>query len=81
MSPRNFARVFAREVGTTPGQFVERVPRRGGPPAARGIHDGVDGAACRCGFGTAETMRARSCHAVGAPSRYRTPLPRCDTVH
>lgn len=24
MSPRNFARVFRREVGTTPGQFVER---------------------------------------------------------
>ncbi|WP_369674036.1 helix-turn-helix domain-containing protein, partial [Enterococcus faecium] len=25
MSPRNFARVFARETGVTPGEYVERV--------------------------------------------------------
>ncbi len=36
MSPRNFARVFAREVGETPARWVERA-RRGRSTTARGV--------------------------------------------
>ena len=35
MSPRNFARVFARELGTTPAKFVERAARRERTPLPR----------------------------------------------
>ena len=72
MSQRNFARVFSREVGMTPGAYVEalRVER------ARTLlettelqHEEV---ARRCGFGTVETLRrafARRLHV--SPSDYR----------
>jgi transcriptional regulator GlxA family with amidase domain len=73
MSPRNFARVFTREVGVTPGQFVENsrveaARRRLGESA-----DGVDSIASECGFGTRESMRRafiRTLHVP--PSAYRS---------
>ncbi len=57
MSPRNFARVFTRESGATPGSFVEaaridaarRRLEETGAPIERVAHG--------CGFGTAEHMR------------------------
>jgi transcriptional regulator GlxA family with amidase domain len=57
MSERNFARVFQREVGTTPARYVEglRIER-----ARMALSDGsqpVSAVARRCGFGTATTMR------------------------
>jgi transcriptional regulator GlxA family with amidase domain len=57
MSERNFARVFAREVGMTPARYVEslRLER-----ARLDLSDGtrpVAEVARRCGFGTATTMR------------------------
>ena len=73
MSPRNFARVFAREVGTTPGQFVERVRVEAARRRLEESADGVDNIASRCGFGTAETMRRaflRTLHVP--PSAYRS---------
>jgi transcriptional regulator GlxA family with amidase domain len=57
MSARNFARVFAREVGMTPAAYVEalRVER------ARTLLETTEllqqEVARRCGFGTVETMR------------------------
>jgi transcriptional regulator GlxA family with amidase domain len=57
MSPRNFYRVFIREVGMTPGRFVEQVrveaARRLLEETSRGIPD----IAAACGFGSPETMR------------------------
>jgi transcriptional regulator GlxA family with amidase domain len=73
MSPRNFARVFAREVGTTPGQFVERVRVEAARRRLEESADGVDSIAAHCGFGTAETMRRaflRTLHVP--PSAYRS---------
>ena len=57
MSPRNFARVFLREIGMTPAHYVERVRveaarRRLEESTRRRRRDRGD-----CGFGTAETMR------------------------
>jgi len=57
MSPRNFARVFTREIGVTPAKFVERarVER-----ARRSLEDSrvpIESIAEQCGFGTAERMR------------------------
>ena len=72
MSQRNFSRVFAREVGTTPATFVEslRVER------ARMLLETTDlqleEVAGRCGFGTVETLRrafGRRLHVN--PSSYR----------
>ena len=72
MSPRNFARAFVREVGTTPAKFVERARV---DEARRLLEDsrlGVDQVAARCGFGTAETLRRVFLRRLAvAPSAYR----------
>ena len=58
MSPRNFARVFTREVGVTPARFVETARVEA---ARRQLEDdggqGVESVAAACGFGSAETLR------------------------
>jgi transcriptional regulator GlxA family with amidase domain len=58
MSPRNFARVFTREIGVTPARFVETARVEA---ARRQLEEdggrGVDGIAAACGFGSAETLR------------------------
>jgi transcriptional regulator GlxA family with amidase domain len=73
MSTRNFARVFCREVGTTPAVYVEllRVER------ARLLLETTDLQLAEivrlCGFGTIETLRrsfARRLHV--SPAAYRT---------
>jgi transcriptional regulator GlxA family with amidase domain len=74
MSPRNFARVFTREVGATPALFVEiaRVEA-----ARRRLEEdggrGIEAVAAECGFGSAETMRRAFLRRVRvSPSDYRT---------
>jgi len=57
MSPRNFARVFAAQVGTTPARFVERLRIEAVRRRLEESIDGVDAIAASCGFGTAEAMR------------------------
>lgn len=73
MSPRNFARVFLREIGLTPAQYVERVRVEAARRRLEDSTDGVDAIAASCGFGTAETMRRTFLrHVRVAPSDYRT---------
>lgn len=73
MSPRNFARVFVREVGTTPAEFVERVRVEAARRRLEESTDGVDGIAASCGFGTAETMRRAFLRRLRVPPRaYRS---------
>ncbi len=72
MSPRNFFRVFVREVGMTPGRFVERVrveaARRLLEETSRGIPD----IAAAGGFGSPETMRIAFQRSLGVnPQQYR----------
>ena len=72
LSERQFARVFRRELGTTPGDYVEqlRVER------ARNILEtdaaALETVASRCGFAGAEVMRRAFQRRLGtSPSEYR----------
>ena len=72
MSPRNFARVFTREVGVTPGEFVENLRVEAARRRLEESTEGVDSIASECGFGTRESMRRafiRTLHVP--PSAYR----------
>jgi transcriptional regulator GlxA family with amidase domain len=73
MSPRNFCRVFVREVGMTPGRFVERVRVEAARRLLEETSRGVSDVAAACGFGGPETMRLafRRMLAV-SPKRYRS---------
>ena len=72
MSPRNFARVFLREVGMTPAHYVERVRVEAARRRLEDSSGGVDAVAADCGFGTAETMRRAFLRQLRvAPSDYR----------
>jgi transcriptional regulator GlxA family with amidase domain len=73
MGPRNFARVFTREVGVTPGEFVENLRVEAARRRLEESSDGVDSIASECGFGTRESMRRafiRTLHVP--PSAYRS---------
>jgi transcriptional regulator GlxA family with amidase domain len=79
MSPRNFARVFSREVGVTPAAYVEALRLERARVLLETADLLVDEVARRCGFGTVETLRrtfARRLHV--SPSDYRdrfAPVP------
>ncbi|MDE1169491.1 MAG: GlxA family transcriptional regulator [Pseudomonas sp.] len=72
MSPRTFARVFVRDAGLTPADFVQRARI----DAARHLLEGTDLAlkavAYRCGFGSTNRMRlVFSQHLGVTPMQYR----------
>jgi transcriptional regulator GlxA family with amidase domain len=72
MSPRNFARVFRREVGMTPGHYIERARIS----RSRGLLETTDlpvsAVARRCGFTTAETFLRAFTKVLGTtPTEYR----------
>jgi transcriptional regulator GlxA family with amidase domain len=72
MSPRNFARVFAREVGETPARWVERARVEAAQRLLEESDLGVDAVAERCGFGSAETLRRAFLRQIRvSPSAYR----------
>jgi transcriptional regulator GlxA family with amidase domain len=72
MSPRNFARAFRREVGTTPAAYVERLRVEQARSLLQSSDATVEAVAVECGFGTVETMRRAFQRRVGAsPSQYR----------
>jgi transcriptional regulator GlxA family with amidase domain len=73
MSPRNFSRVFAREVGATPGRWVEKARVEAARRRLEDGEGGVEEIADACGFGTSETMRRAFLRNLGvAPSQYRS---------
>ncbi|MGP4020373.1 helix-turn-helix domain-containing protein [Saccharopolyspora sp. 5N708] len=69
MSPRHFTRLFTKQVGTSPGRYVERSRVE----AARSmLETGQRGIARRCGFSSTETMRRAFLRQLGVPpSAYR----------
>lgn len=72
MSPRNFARVFRKEVGVTPAAFVERLRVDAARHCLEGGGQPLEGIARDCGFGSADSMRRSFQRVVKvAPSDYR----------
>jgi transcriptional regulator GlxA family with amidase domain len=72
MSARNFARVFASELGSTPARYVEQVRVEAARTLLASSDDGVDQIASRCGFSSAELLRRCFVrHFKIAPSQYR----------
>src|SRR5262249_34871353 len=72
MSPRHFARVFAREVGATPGRYVEKVRIEAARRRLEDSSQGVKTIAGNCGFGSADTMRRAFLRTLRvAPIAYR----------
>lgn len=72
MSPRNFARAFATEIGVTPAAFVERTRLEVARRLLETTRNDVESIARASGFGTVETLRRafqRQLHV--APKDYR----------
>jgi len=57
MSPRNFARVFAKEMKTTPAKFVERLRVEAARRRLEESHNSMEMIADECGFGNVNSMR------------------------
>lgn len=58
MSPRNFARLFLKETGTTPAKFVEQLRLEAARCQLEETSIPLEIIAEQCGFGNAERMRA-----------------------
>ena len=57
MSPRNFARVFLQDTGTTPARFVERLRVEAARRRLEESRDKLEKIANDCGFGSISTLR------------------------
>ncbi len=77
MSERSFQRLFTREVGVSPGRYVERVRIDAARRLLEQTDDGVAGIARRCGFLTVETFHRAFRRLVGVtPTDYRNRFSR-----
>jgi transcriptional regulator GlxA family with amidase domain len=72
MSPRNFARVFTKEMKTTPAKFVERLRVEAARRRLEESHNSMETIADECGFGNVNSMRNVFQRTVKiAPGQYR----------
>jgi len=72
MSPRNFARIFAKEMNITPAKFVERLRIEAARRRLEESHSTLQKVAADCGFGTPNSMRSVFQRTLGvAPGQYR----------
>jgi transcriptional regulator GlxA family with amidase domain len=72
LSPRQFARAFAAEVGLSPGRYVDQVRLEAARRRLEDTADGVEQTARSCGYGTPEAMRRAFVRALGvSPGEYR----------
>jgi len=67
MSPRNFARAFTAETGTTPAKAVERLRLEAARTAVETGRVPIDRVAEAAGFGDPERMRRAFLRAFGQP--------------
>lgn len=73
MSPRNFARAFARDAGQTPARFVESVRLEAARRRLEQSGDSVERVAGAVGYGSAEIMRRAFVRNLGvSPNHYRS---------
>jgi len=72
LSPRQFARAFAAEVGMSPGRYVDRTRLEAARRRLEDTADTVEQTAVACGFGTTEAMRRAFVRTLGVgPAEYR----------
>ncbi|WP_442790236.1 GlxA family transcriptional regulator [Nocardia sp. CDC153] len=72
ISPRHLTRLFRRELGMSPGQYLEQVRIEAAKAQLASGSDGVATIARRCGFGSEESMRRIFQKEMGVtPSDYR----------
>jgi transcriptional regulator GlxA family with amidase domain len=72
LSPRQFARAFAAEVGIPPGRYVDQTRLEAARRMLADSDDGVEQIARACGYGTSEAMRRAFAKTLGvAPAEYR----------
>ncbi|MGE5346615.1 MAG: GlxA family transcriptional regulator, partial [Acidithiobacillales bacterium] len=72
MSPRNFARVFTRQVGTTPARFVTSVRVETARRLLEESSRGLEAVSSMSGLGNPESLRRAFLRTVGvAPGQYR----------
>ena len=77
MSPRNFARTFLQQTGSTPARFVERVRVETASRRLEESEDTLDQIAVRCGFGNADSMRRSFVRVLRVtPREFRSRLKR-----
>ncbi|KHA78981.1 AraC family transcriptional regulator [Janthinobacterium lividum] len=69
MSPRNFARVFVRELGVTPAQFIESARLDAARALLEASSDPLKTVAWRCGFGTADQLRTVFLRRLGVSAK------------
>jgi transcriptional regulator GlxA family with amidase domain len=67
MSPRNFARTFTAETGTTPAKAVERLRLEAARTAVETTHTPLEDVAEAVGFGDLGRMRRAFLRAIGQP--------------
>jgi transcriptional regulator GlxA family with amidase domain len=80
MSPRNFARVFTREVGTTPARFVTSVRVETARRLLEETSADHEAICVRSGLGTPESMRRAFVRVMGIPpTQYRERFARRTT--
>lgn len=73
MSPRNFARVFAAEVGLAPGKFVEESRLELARHCLERTELTISQVADHCGYGTTDAMRLAFDRRLGvSPREYRS---------
>lgn len=72
MSPRNFARIFRKEMNTTPARFVGKLRVEAARRRLEESQSSLQQVASDCGFGTLNAMRTVFQRALGiAPGQYR----------
>jgi len=69
MSPRNFARVFARDTGTTPARFVEHVRVEAARRRLEESRDKLEKVATDCGFGSVQGLRRSFLRVLRVPPK------------
>ena len=67
MSPRNFARIFLKDTGTTPARFVERLRVEAARRRLEESRDKLEKIAHDCGFGSITTLRRSFLRALHVP--------------
>ena len=81
MSQRNFARVFSRSVGVSPGAYVQALRLERARVLLETTDLRLDELARRCGFGSVDGLRHAFAQALHvSPTQYRAQVPATNVI-